>query len=122
MTILNSLNVTPGALDNDAWTIFIVGILIVFGSLLLLSLLFNLIPKLIYMKVSFKRKPKTTDEVTDVNEVISGVENAAIAMALYLYFNEMHDDESGVLTIKQANPVSAWNSKLNVINNLNRNA
>jgi len=39
-------------------------------------------------------------------------EKAAVATALYLYFNNSHDEESGILTIAQ-NPNSAWHAVLN---------
>lgn len=40
-------------------------------------------------------------------------DKAAIAMALYLYFNEMHDEESDVITIKRVSKTySPWSSKL----------
>ena len=29
-------------------------------------------------------------------------DEAAIAMALYLYFNEMHDEESDIITVKRS--------------------
>jgi len=43
----------------------------------------------------------------------AGEVNAAIAMALYSYFGELHDRESGIVTIKRVNkPYSPWSSKL----------
>lgn len=41
----------------------------------------------------------------------SEADMAAVATALYLYMNNAHDEESGVLTI--ANTTSAWHSVLN---------
>jgi signal transduction histidine kinase len=44
---------------------------------------------------------------------------AAIAMALYLYFNEMHDEESDVITVKRVSKTySPWSSKLYSMRNL----
>lgn len=38
---------------------------------------------------------------------------AAIAMALYLHFNEMHDEESNVITIQRISKTySPWSSKI----------
>jgi glutaconyl-CoA/methylmalonyl-CoA decarboxylase subunit delta len=51
----------------------------------------------------------------------SSVKNdeAAIAMALYLYFNEMHDEESDVITVKRVSKTySPWSSKLYSMRNL----
>jgi len=46
-------------------------------------------------------------------EEMSGEVNAAIAMALYLYHNEMHDYENTVLTIhKVSRNYSPWSSKI----------
>lgn len=39
--------------------------------------------------------------------------NAAIAVALYLHFNEMHDEESNVITIQRISKTySPWSSKI----------
>ena len=49
----------------------------------------------------------------------SGEVNAAIAMALYSYFNELHDVESGVITIRRVSKnYSPWSSKLYNMKNL----
>jgi hypothetical protein len=43
----------------------------------------------------------------------SGEINAAIAMALYLYSNEMHDQENPVITmIRVSRTYSPWSSKI----------
>ncbi len=42
----------------------------------------------------------------------SGADEAAVAMAVYLYLNGRHDDESGVLTIN-VNEHSLWHEELN---------
>lgn len=44
---------------------------------------------------------------------------AAIAMALHLYYNDLHDQESTKITIKKVDRrYSPWNSKLYGMNNL----
>jgi hypothetical protein len=44
---------------------------------------------------------------------VSGEINAAISAALYLYFEEVHDFESTVLTIKKVQrSYSPWSSKI----------
>jgi hypothetical protein len=49
---------------------------------------------------------------------ISGEETAAIAMALHLYLSEIHDTESGVLTIKHISKrYSPWSSKIYAVRN-----
>ena len=79
-----------------------------------------------FMTTSVNKKTKTKKEVaTQVEETpicessASESEKAAIAMALHLYFAEVHDTESYCLTIRQ-NPNSAWNSKIYGMNNLNK--
>ncbi|GHV45259.1 hypothetical protein FACS1894180_7610 [Bacteroidia bacterium] len=48
----------------------------------------------------------------------NNLDNVAIAAALYLYFDEAHDVENAVLTIKPR--TSAWNAKIQFMNNLTR--
>lgn len=49
----------------------------------------------------------------------TGDDEAAIALALYLYFNEMHDEESDVITVKRVSKTySPWSSKLYSMRNL----
>jgi glutaconyl-CoA/methylmalonyl-CoA decarboxylase subunit delta len=59
-----------------------------------------------------KKQTKSSEEVTSESE-IPGEVTAAIAVALYLYKNETHDIESGVITIKRVSKIySPWSSKL----------
>ena len=55
------------------------------------------------------------------NKAIQDDVIAAIGLALSMSM-EVHDDESGVLTIKRVQPryTSPWNSRILGINNLNR--
>ena len=51
-------------------------------------------------------------------ELIPSADIVAIAMALHLYFDEVHDDESNVITIKRIERrYSPWSSKIYGINN-----
>ncbi|MDE5417679.1 hypothetical protein L3049_06635 [Labilibaculum sp. DW002] len=44
---------------------------------------------------------------------IEGNVNAAIAMALHLHFDQIHDDESNIITIKKVTKnYSPWSSKI----------
>jgi len=57
----------------------------------------------------FSGKSKGEIPTTDV---------VAIAMALHLYYDEVHDDESNVITIKRIERrYSPWSSKIYGINN-----
>lgn len=108
--------------DPLTWTIVIVGIGIVFIALLLVYLFFRYVLTFVlnFRFRSFARK-KGIDPaaVHTVKTIQSGEVNAAIAMALYSYFNELHDVESGVITIKRVSRnYSPWSSKLYNMNNL----
>jgi len=97
--------------------IAILGYVIVFFALLFLHLFFHFLPKLLYARwkrilVSSGKKAPSEEEL-----VISGEETAAIAMALHLFL-EIHDEESGVLTInKVSKPYSPWSSKIYAVRN-----
>jgi Na+-transporting methylmalonyl-CoA/oxaloacetate decarboxylase gamma subunit len=109
-------------LDSLTWTVVVVGIGIVFLSLLIVYWFFRYILTFIlnFRLKSFARK-KGIDpaEVQTAKTIQSGEVNAAIAMALYSYFNEMHDVESGVVTIRRVSRhYSPWSSKLYNMKNL----
>ena len=49
---------------------------------------------------------------------LSGEVNAAISMALYLHFNQYHDEESKEMTIKRESRLySPWSSKIYQVRN-----
>ncbi len=103
-------------------TIAIVGYAIVFLSLVLLVFVFLNLPKLIQFEAR-KRMKKKGYQVPEgmPDKPISGEENAAIAMALYLFFNEIHDEESNIVTIKKiSKSYSPWSSKIYGLNILDR--
>lgn len=51
-----------------------------------------------------------------IEEAMSGEVNAAIALALYLYQNELHDHEDTILTIKKVSKTySPWSSKIHTL-------
>ena len=102
--------------EIDPWGIGMafVGMTVVFLSLLLLYILFyNITHVLIYQKNRLRKaKGEETLKATD-EEMLTGEVNAAIAAALHLYFNEIHDQESAVLTINRvARTYSPWSSKI----------
>ena len=96
------------------FTVAIVGFGIVLVSLTLLFFIFSRIPKLINLKFKKKRKTEQTDRSKGKDdEHIEGNVTAAISLALHLYFNELHDDESNIVTIKQVRKAySPWSSKI----------
>jgi len=121
---MNWIYLTEGAaaLDSLTWTIVVVGIGIVFLSLLIVYLFFRYVLTFIlnFKLKSFARKKGIHPaEVQTARTIQSGEVNAAIAMAVYSYFNELHDVESGVMTIKRVSRhYSPWSSKLHNMKNL----
>jgi len=101
----------------ETLVIAVVGYLIVFMALVLLFGLFRLIPKIISFRI---RKIQIKSGLVPSKDIryMSGEETAAIAMALYLVMDEMHDEESGILTIKKVSKsYSPWSSKIYAVRN-----
>ena len=91
----------------------VIGYVVVFIALLLLYALFFNLTKV--LQVNVKRLLRREGKVVEIKEdlSISGEINAAIAMALHLYFSEMHDKEDTILTInKVSRTYSPWSSKI----------
>ena len=104
---------------SQTWTITLLGWVIVFAALLFLVGIFLLIPKIISWSVNRSLREKGKTEATVKPMQISGETNAVIATALHLYFNELHDEESNVITIKEVRRrYSPWSSKLYGMNNM----
>jgi glutaconyl-CoA/methylmalonyl-CoA decarboxylase subunit delta len=90
----------------------VIGYAIVFIALLLLYIVLYNLTKLIQLKLrrSLRKDGLIDKEKKDIS--IPGEVNAAIAMALHLYFQEMHDEESAILTINRSSKIySPWSSK-----------
>jgi len=105
-------------INLESLVIAIVGYLIVFTALVLLFWFFNMIPRIISLGKTRIRIRQGKRPLNTEGEVISGEETAAIAMALHLYLDEMHDTESGVLTIKRiSRTYSPWSSKIYAVRN-----
>lgn len=90
----------------------VIAMSVVFLALALLFLVYRIIGTFFHKKALKTTGP--TEATAKVEEVeISGEINAAIAMALYLYQSELHDEENTVLTIKKvARTYSPWSSKI----------
>jgi hypothetical protein len=85
----------------------------VFFALLLLYFLFKVIGYLMTMDARKAEKLKKAASPNLIKESLSGEVNAAIVMALYLYGNEMHDQEDPVITMtKVSRTYSPWSSKI----------
>jgi sodium pump decarboxylase gamma subunit len=96
----------------EGYTVAIVGYLIVFVALVFLIVVFTALPRLLSIKI--KRRLKKEGKATEVTQInVEGNVNAAIAMAIHMYVNELHDEESGIITIKKVTKrYSPWSSKI----------
>lgn len=103
-------------INLETLLIAVVGYVIVFLALVLLFFFFTMLPKIINAKIK-KRSAENGVEIPDTEQA-SGEEIAAISMALHLHFSAMHDQESGVLTIKKVSRAySPWSSKIYAVRN-----
>ncbi len=99
--------------DPFGFGMALIAMMVVFSSLVFLYLIFKNTKRL--YTINFKQlhrismKQNSSEELPD----LTGEVNAAIAMALYFYRNELHDHEAAVLTIKKvARTYSPWSSKI----------
>lgn len=103
----------------------VIGMGVVFVSLLLLYILFLNVTKLLNFKIPQNlriRKKKEGKSTTELVKGLSPEENVAIALALHLYTKEIHDNDSYVLTInKVARTYSPWSSKIYGLRHYPRN-
>ncbi len=113
--LFNKIEFTPSnILNSQGIFISVVGYLVVFIALLLLYLMFINLSRFLQFRVRSKlQKRGEYNTSSDKDISVSGEINAAISAALYLYFEEVHDIESTVLTIKKVQrSYSPWSSKI----------
>lgn len=105
-------------LQIDPWGVglTVIGMFVVFTSLLVLYLMFMNITRLLNYRLKKKQKVKAEKDkgITSTDEpVFTGELNAAICLAVCLYLDEVHDNENTVLTINRvARTYSPWSSKI----------
>ncbi len=118
--MLNSITFDFSHVATSHWIIIVLGYVIVFIALTLLVYLFVGIPKLLSIFNSSKQEgSQNATSTSDSKSAISGEVNAAIAAAIFLYLDEIHDNEDYKMTIKKASKTySPWNSKLYGLNNM----
>lgn len=99
----------------------IAGFAMLFFTLILLSVVFTILPKFHDRKLRKKFQPKNGEgKSTLASTMLPGEVSAAIAMAISIYFDELHDQETAILTIKKVGKTySPWNSKIYNVINLN---
>ena len=100
-------------LENDGVLISVVGYLVVFVSLLLLATIITNFQKFLHSKQRKKLK-SVGHRAADADDLsISGDGRVTISTALFLHYEEKHDLENTVLTIKRVQRTySPWSSKL----------
>ncbi|MBX3042790.1 MAG: OadG family protein [Ignavibacteriae bacterium] len=115
---VKSLNSITFDLQNqymdDATVMSVVGIVIVFAVLTITAFAVAGTAKVI-KKIQLRNvRPSEKVAVSSANqEDVSGEINAAISMALHLYFAQVHDQESAILTIDRVpRPYAPWSSKI----------
>ena len=93
-----------------------IAMFVVFSALAILFVIYKNMGRFFIRRGAAAQKPATSEvkvAAKHSEEEMSGEVNAAIAMALYLYQNEMHDYENTVLTIhKVSRNYSPWSSKI----------
>jgi Na+-transporting methylmalonyl-CoA/oxaloacetate decarboxylase gamma subunit len=98
---------------NDGILITVAGYVVVFLSLLLLFVIFTNLTKVLRMNIKKKLQEAGKTEVKEEELSISGETTAAIGMALYLHYQEVHDFENTVITMKRVQKAySPWSSKI----------
>lgn len=98
----------------------------VFVLLVMIVFVLNIFSRVVAPKVRMPKAPSANNPVSApssekeyVEEHLPAGDSAAIAMALYLYYAEVHDEESTVITIKTVERrYSPWSSKIYGLNNL----
>ena len=103
-------------MHDEGLLITIVGLGVVFSALILLFALFKFLLPLVNRKPRAKRPEVAEadiDKFSMLSRDFSGEVATAISTALHLYFEEIHDVESGILTIeKTVKSYSPWSSKI----------
>jgi len=103
--------------------LFIITLIVSMGVATLIWFISFLLSKQQQRKVGHLQEFEDLKNAQMEAKVRSGDEevSAAIAMALHLYFAELHDYERTVLTIKKVvRPYSPWSSKIYAMRNMPR--
>ncbi|MGE0019977.1 MAG: OadG family transporter subunit [Draconibacterium sp.] len=100
-----------------------IAMMVVFSALAILFIIYKNMGRFFIRKATPKASANIAEAaVAHTKEEMSGEVNAAIAMALHLYQNEMHDYENTVLTIqKVSRTYSPWSSKIYTLRKIPNN-
>ena len=106
--------------DPHGWTLALIAVSTVFTALVILYFIYGTIGKVANSKVPRVKRSRKKGSAPDAETAAAiamaleaengGEVNAAIAIALHLYFNDsVHDVEPGIITF--APRVTQWNDK-----------
>ena len=113
---LGSLTFDISKISAEGVIITILGYSVVFMALVILFIIVSNIKNLLNLNLRnrLKREGKIKEDVKETKKSeLTGEINAAVATALFLFFEEAHDMENTVLTIKKVQrPYSPWSSKI----------
>lgn len=111
----------------DALNVVSFSLAMVFLLLVLIVFVLNVFSRIVAPKVRVPKKKSINNEINSTNpsvkeyveDHLSAGDSAAIAMALHLFYDEVHDEESAIITIKTVERrYSPWSSKIYGLNNL----
>lgn len=107
------------AIGAEGLTVALVGILVVFGALVVLYIIFYQLPKIININLRIKLRREGKYHCADQDDFsVEGNVIAAVATAISLYYSDVHDEESNVITIKNiSRKYSPWSSKIYGVQN-----
>lgn len=93
--------------------ISVVGYVVVLLALALLYYVFQNLPRLLHWQMRWSLRKQGKEAQNGRLDSIGADETAAIAAAIYLFFNEIHDDEQTTMTIRKISKTySPWSSKI----------
>jgi len=99
--------------ENGGFTLTVIGYTVVFMALLFLIISVSGISKILEIRQRRKLRDEGHRSAERDDLSIPGEINAAIAMAIYLHFDEAHDIEDTVLTIrKRTGSYTPWSQKI----------
>jgi len=119
------MNMTLLIVDwSHVWLVTGVGFIMVFILLVFLTLILNLFGKLMIKLNNDKKQTKDSQKTSNPVKATAEADEqdlAAIAMALHLYYNSLHDTDPTEIIIKSVQgQQSPWSNKMYGMNNLNR--
>jgi glutaconyl-CoA/methylmalonyl-CoA decarboxylase subunit delta len=97
----------------DGLLISAVGYIVVLSALGLLYYVFRYMPNILQLRIRSKLRREGKTVAQDEDLTLGADTGAAIALALHLYLNEIHDDETTAVTIRKVSRnYSPWSSKI----------